>query len=235
MATGLTIILALGVVAAAAWAYWRFIWFWRNPTRVSPPGDDILSPADGTVVYVKQLDPHEPVISCKQGVKASVNDIAQTELGDPKTLIGIFMSPFGVHHNRAPINGVMASTVQYPGKQRRNHQMGSMYFRTIIGKHPMYVNSPHIIENNRAVTCFRGDVAGEPTACYVVQIGGGGISGIDVYPQPGEAVERGSVFGMIRIGSQVDLILPQRADWQVCVKPGDVVRAGETIVVRVSR
>ena len=37
---------------------------------------------------------------------------------------------------------------------------------------------------------------------------------------------------MIRIGSQVDLIVPWREGLETQVKPGDTVRAGETILVR---
>jgi hypothetical protein len=36
---------------------------------------------------------------------------------------------------------------------------------------------------------------------------------------------------MIRIGSQVDLIVPQRASFEIRVRPGDRVRAGETILI----
>jgi biotin carboxyl carrier protein len=36
---------------------------------------------------------------------------------------------------------------------------------------------------------------------------------------------------MIRIGSQVDLIVPGRAEFVVKVRPGDRVRAGETILI----
>jgi biotin carboxyl carrier protein len=37
---------------------------------------------------------------------------------------------------------------------------------------------------------------------------------------------------MIRIGSQVDLVVPWRADFEVLVRAGDTVRAGETLVIR---
>jgi biotin carboxyl carrier protein len=37
---------------------------------------------------------------------------------------------------------------------------------------------------------------------------------------------------MIRIGSQVDLIVPWRAELAALVRPGDKVRAGETVLVR---
>jgi phosphatidylserine decarboxylase len=67
---------------------------------------------------------------------------------------------------------------------------------------------------------------------YVVQIGSRNVHGIESYFRPGDRIERGTTFGMIRIGSQVDLIVPWREDLRVQVQPGERVLAGETILVR---
>ncbi len=72
---------------------------------------------------------------------------------------------------------------------------------------------------------------GDEVAYYVVQIGGGSVHGIDVYSDVGEVVEKGEIFGMIRIGSQVDLIVPDLPGLTVQVAPGDRVVAGETILL----
>jgi phosphatidylserine decarboxylase len=45
------------------------------------------------------------------------------------------------------------------------------------------------------------------------------------------AVARGQTFGMIRIGSQVDLIAPWREGFHVRVLSRDKVVAGETVLV----
>jgi phosphatidylserine decarboxylase len=66
---------------------------------------------------------------------------------------------------------------------------------------------------------------------YVVQIGGGGVHGIDVYPDVGQPVEQGEIFGMIRIGSQVDLIVPDLPGLEIQVRPGDRVVAGESVLL----
>jgi phosphatidylserine decarboxylase len=66
---------------------------------------------------------------------------------------------------------------------------------------------------------------------YIVQIAGRRVSGIDSYVQVGQHLEQGVTFGMIRIGSQVDLVVPFVPDMQVMVQPGDKVRAGETIII----
>ncbi len=224
------VVLAALLLPAAAYLFWRYYWFWRNPARTIPQGDHVVSPADGTVVYVKRAAPHEPLISCKQGQAVSINDIAREELGQAKILIGIFMSPFGVHYNRAPIDSRLDSTKEYPAEGKNLH-MGSMHWRCMLHKLPIYANSPHIIQNNRRVTRFCGRLKGQDIACYVVQIGGGSVHGIDVFAETGANVEQGSVFGMIRIGSQVDLIVPDLPGLEIKVAPGDRVVAGETILI----
>ncbi len=82
------------------------------------------------------------------------------------------------------------------------------------------------------VTQIRGDYDGKPLQCYVVQIGALTVNGIDSYFRPGARVARGATFGMIRIGSQVDLVVPWREGLALAVQPGDRVKAGETILVR---
>jgi phosphatidylserine decarboxylase len=65
----------------------------------------------------------------------------------------------------------------------------------------------------------------------VIQIAAKSVRGIDSYVQAGDRVERGAIFGMIRIGSQVDLVVPWREGMQISVHPGQRVRAGETILI----
>ena len=48
------------------YVYWRFVWFFRNPPRHPPKGENILCPADGTVVYVKHVRSFEPIIAIKK-------------------------------------------------------------------------------------------------------------------------------------------------------------------------
>lgn len=85
--------------AYPCWLIGLFIlWFFRDPERKPPPDETaVLSPADGTVI-----------------------DIKETE-GNPfpgaKTLkISIFMSIFNVHVNRAPLSGIVEEIKYFPGK-----------------------------------------------------------------------------------------------------------------------
>jgi phosphatidylserine decarboxylase len=216
--------------AGAAYCYWRYVWFFRNPERVPPPGESIVSPADGTVVYANQVAPQQEVITIKQGAAATLTDIVREDLAAPKILIGIFMSPFSVHYNRAPLPGRINFIRHHPAKLK-NYCMAPMHWRTVLKKLPLYENSRHIVHNERTVTKVEGRFKGEPLPYYIVQIAGKSVNGIDSYFSPGEQVTKGEVFGMIRIGSQVDLVMPLRPEMNIMVRPGDKVRAGETILI----
>ena len=74
------------------------VWFFRDPPRAIPAGPGLLvAPADGKVVDVSDLD-DEPF------------------LGGPATRIGIFLSIFDVHINRAPTRCRVVQTRYKPGE-----------------------------------------------------------------------------------------------------------------------
>ncbi len=86
-------------LAVIMWALLGFtIYFFRDPERHSdaPPGA-ILSPADGVVVEILEID--EPEF-----------------FGERVRKIGIFMSPLDVHVNRAPIEGEVTYFRYQPGR-----------------------------------------------------------------------------------------------------------------------
>ena len=65
------------------------IFFFRDPSRTSPAGDDlVLAAADGKVVSIEQIEHDE-------------------NLKGPATQISTFLSPFDVHINRIPLSGVV--------------------------------------------------------------------------------------------------------------------------------
>ena len=47
-------------------------------------------------------------------------------------------------------------------------------------------------------------------------------------------VSKGQRIGMIKMGSQVDLIFPYDSKFDILVKEGDKVKAGETILVKIN-
>jgi len=229
-AAGLVLGALIGAAGAlAAYLFWRHVWFFRNPPRRTPPGEGVLSAADGTVVYVKSVAPGAEVVSIKQGLVARLSDIVREDLAAPKLVIGVFMSPFDVHYNRAPLAGTVGFVRHHPGRGANLH-MGPMHWRILRSRRPYYEGSEHIVRNERTVTKIDATLGGEPLGCYVVQIAARTVAGIDSYVAPGAQIGRGAIFGMIRIGSQVDVVLPARPNLRVRVRPGDRVRAGETVL-----
>jgi phosphatidylserine decarboxylase len=152
------------------------------------------------------------------------------ELEDTKLLIGVFMSPFDVHVNRAPIAGTVRSVEHHPAVYR-NHHMGTMHLRSLLKRIPIYLGSRHIETNERTVTSIDGMFKGDPVSCHVVQIAGGSVRGIHSYVLEGERLAKGDIFGEIRVGSQVDLVVTWRDSMRPRVKPGDKVKAGLTVMV----
>jgi len=72
--------------------------FFRDPDRTAPDRDDVIvSPADGKVLFVKEMDEDKFV-------------------GEKVNMISIFMSPLNVHVNRIPINGVVEYLQYCEGK-----------------------------------------------------------------------------------------------------------------------
>jgi phosphatidylserine decarboxylase len=66
----------------------------------------------------------------------------------------------------------------------------------------------------------------------IVQIADRYVRHCDCYVAAGESVSAGQKIGMIRMGSQCDLYVPDRAGVTLDCRPGMRVRAGETIIGR---
>jgi len=170
------------------------VYFFRDPPRRIPDAlQAIVSPADGKVVEVTPLD-H--------------NDF----IGGPAVRIGIFLSIFNVHINRAPLAGRVVDMHYRPGK---------------------FLNAldPQSAEQNEFMWIGFETLETPPRRFSVRQISGLLARRIVCPIRPGVTVARGEKFGMIKLGSRTELILPADAV-EVQVKPGDNVHAGSDLVAR---
>jgi len=226
----ITSVLVILLLVVAIFCFWRFYWFFRNPERRVPDCEGLLSPADGKVVYVRKVGPNEPVFTVKKGQEARLVDILKEDDALPKVIIGVFMSPFDVHYNRAPLSGTVQAVTHHPA-QSRNLHMGPMHWRCVLNHFPLYRNCLHIIQNERTVTRILGTFKGNSLTTYIIQIAAKSVHGIDSYIPVGGFVARGTIFGMIRVGSQVDLVVPWRPDMKIKVVAGERVRAGESVLI----
>jgi phosphatidylserine decarboxylase len=199
------LVFAATVVAAAAVLAYRF---YRDPERTPPrTSGAIVSPADGTVIYVHRVEAGIIPEGEKGGSPHRLEELTGTTLQDQQaSVIGIAMSFLDVHVNRAPIAGRITLQRHIPGR------FGSLKKRDMV------------FENERRTTVIR-----EPQLeVAVVQIASRLVRRIVPFVEAGQEVELGARIGVIRLGSQVDVVIPATAT--VSVQAGDRVRAGESVI-----
>lgn len=206
LVSGLTLAAALSILA------WRF---YRDPDREPPAREDVVvSPADGEVIYIRSSQDGKLPVATKHGRDYELFELTKTPLREEEAVVvGIAMSFLDVHINRAPIAGRITLRKHFPGR------FGS------LGRAEM------VFENERATTVIERD----DIEIAVVQIASRLVRQIAAFVKPGEDVALGQRIGVIRLGSQVDVVLPDLSGVDVAVQPGDRVRAGESVLATLPR
>ena len=203
-------LLLLTVVMACWCGPWRWlavvpgvmfgliVYFFRDPVRVIPQdADAIVSPADGTIAEITELDHYE-------------------FFDGPAVRIGIFLSIFNVHINRAPRHARVVEMNYKPGEF-----LNAMNPESALRNEYIWIGLEEISqagdnpERKLAVRAISGLIA-RRIVCIL---------------KPGQEVQRGEKFGMIKLGSRTELILP-RDSVRVEVELGQKVKAGSTIFAR---
>jgi phosphatidylserine decarboxylase len=171
------------------------VWFFRDPPRRTPqqPGL-IISPADGKVVEITRLE-HDEFI------------------GGPAVRIGIFLSIFNVHLNRAPCAARVLGLRYAPGGF-----LNAMNPESAIQNENTWIGLEEQLAPHRRM--------------IVRQISGAIARRIVCAARPGEALSAGQKFGMIKFGSRTELILADTPDLALEVAIGRRVRAGVTVMAK---
>ena len=204
---------------------WRFYYFFRDPVRKAPPGRVLVSPADGYLLYARRVQGGEVPSPIKQGVPIALEEwVGRVPTTSDGTLIGIYMTALSVHYIRSPVPGRISHVVPRPARGENLHQTRT-FVRLIWGMQPYEEDSQYITQNARNTIAIQGEVP-----VVVVQIADRYVRECDAYVTPGETVATGDKIGMIRMGSQCDLFVPDSAGVKLDVRPGARVRAGETVL-----
>ena len=178
---------------AAALVWLEILWFFRDPERVIPAdAGALVSPADGTVTNVEEVD--EP------------------EFGRALR-ISIFLSIFNVHVNRLPRAGKITNVRYFPGAF-------------------LDARNPASAVRNEQLWIDMQD-AETDRPLRVKQISGAIARRIVCWLKIGDRVQKGERLGMIKLGSRTDVLIPAGQAREVCVKVGDKVHGGATILMRV--
>lgn len=194
------VVLALLAILSALFVPWLLLlvflltiyvfWFFRDPARVSPEDPDaVVAAADGTVADIIEIEESEVVHTRQKRV-------------------GIFLSVFDVHTNRAPVEGKIIYKKAHAG---------------------LCLDARHAdcTTKNRALTwAFQ-----TPRGTFVVrQLTGMIARRIVGWSQVGDVLKKGEHFGMIRFGSRTEVYLP--LDAEVLVRVGDRVVGGTSVIAR---
>jgi phosphatidylserine decarboxylase len=166
--------------------------FFRDPNRTVPSDSNlVVAAADGRITDIVELDE---------------NEILKTKT----RRIGIFLSIFDVHTNRAPIDG----RITY-----QQHREGLC----------VDARRTDCSEKNESITwAFQN-----PRVTIVVrQLTGAIARRIVAWAKVGDEFKKGERFGMIRFGSRTEVYLPLAAT--VVVRVGDHVLGGSTIIAQLS-
>ena len=151
--------------------------------------------------------PHA-ILAPADGKVIFVGPIFEDRFLNKETLkISIFMSIFNVHVNRIPLTGEVESI----------HYEKGTFFAASLDKASL--------DNEHNAVVLRTP---EGEKIVFVQIAGLIARRIDCWVQPGERVQRGERFGMIRFGSRLDVFVPSNS--QPVVSKGQRVKAGESIL-----
>ena len=156
------------------------------------------------------------VVSGADGTVTEITRLDQHEgIDGPAVRIGVFLSLFDVHVNRSPCAARVVRCDYQPGE-------------FLDARHP------ECGQRNEAMTILfeptqpgaRGPIIGRQIAGLVARR-------IICRVGPGDRLERGERFGMIKFGSRTEVIMPDGPEVKVAVQLGDKVRGGSTILVRV--
>ena len=169
--------------------------FFRDPQRVAPAdGNLLLAPADGKVTQIDFVNEDDFI-------------------GGAALRIGIFLSIFDVHINRAPCNVRV---------EKLNYKKGKF-------KNAMTSQSSQVNESNDLWLIRTGN----PRDRLIVrQVSGAIAKRIVCKAREGQNLAGGEKFGMIKFGSRTELYVPSSKKLTCLVRVGDKVKGGISALVR---
>lgn len=185
-----------------------YSWFLRNPKRIPVPGNNILSPADGKISRIIRTT--KKYVTLQKGwgtIKTLTSDVDKDCY-----LINIVMNITNVHYQRAPVAGRVVYT---------KHLSGNLINAVKNAK-----NLKACLQNEKNEMLFDTKFG----RIKIIQIAGYIARRIECFVRKNDFVTKGHTIGLIKMGSQVTIIIP--AKYPLRVKEGQKVKAGKTILVK---
>lgn len=206
------------IAAIALFLIYQF-WFLRNPKRKIPEGDNIVSPADGKIVRIIKFDYKNHPSEHTEGFEIQENKIGKVlvktqDVSAKGWLIVIAMNIHDMHRQKAPHDGQIISIKYSKGK----------FINAIKKAHTLRAT----LENENNEILFNTPIG----KMKVIQVAGVMAKKIVCTVKEGQFVKKGDPLGLIKLGSQVILVLPEE-NIRLKVKEKDKVKAGSGIIADV--
>lgn len=204
------ILISLGILFLLSFAYYQF-WFLRQPERTIPFNETtFLSPANGKVVGVTYWE--QDTLEWQKDNGAV--EVLTRNIDKSGWLIAIEMDVTHVHYQRLPVSSQLISKKYTTGKFKNALVQTNDYgFRFENERNSLLFETPNGLKYK------------------VVQIAGLLARRIEDYVEPEENVTQGEIIGLIKLGSQVALVLPNTVE--PTVEVGDIVTDGESVLARI--
>jgi phosphatidylserine decarboxylase len=200
-------LITLAVVAVLLAAYYRF-WFLRCPLREINTNEKVyISPANGLVASVTPWN--DSIIEVLKG-KYGVIDVWTNDVDTAGTMISIVMNVTNVHYQRAPQSGKIVSARYVEGK----------FNNAVANDNPFGIR----FENEHNEMLFETQSG---KRYKVIQIAGLLARRIVDFVETGEEKKKGDLIGLIKLGSQVTVILPSGVTPKV--KEGQTILDGDVL------
>ena len=104
-----------------------------------------------------------------------------------------------------------------------------LYLNLFLFRKPLWKNCEHIISNERA-SCV---IKNKNITVYVTQIADSWVNKIVTF-KDNEEIKQGEVFGLVKMGSQVDIFVPDKdGSLEVLVNVRERVKAGLTKLIHI--
>lgn len=207
--------------------------FFRDPLRpIFCRPEMFLAPADGIVLYAHpNVKADEPIVVVKGRPFTPKDLLDEKELTGEFLCIGIYMTEYDVHVNRCPTAGYLTEEHKTPYLFTHDFSMMLEQDELLDAEKPDVADMGYLFPNERTIVkCYAPKLK---TSYYIVQIAERDVDEIANWGY--EHQQQGERYGMVRFGSQVDLVIPLKKNeqrYEVLAKENYHVTAGVDAIVR---
>jgi phosphatidylserine decarboxylase len=182
--------------------FWKFYFLREREVLIKQDDNLLYSPCDGKVLRIVKIDEPKKYRE-KKGKLGNV----LTDIDYPSYVVSIFMSPLDIHHIYSPIDGFVKLV------------------KHVSGKFHMAYDLDKSLENEKIEFVLNNKKLGD---LKVILIAGFLARRCVSYVKKGDFLRKSQKLGLINLGSQITLVVPQSV--MLKLKINQRVVAGESVI-----